>query len=459
MEAFLGHLQQLATGMPSSKTGLRDEFRAWKHANPGEFAPGTLFLHVWVELFSSGHLLSGQDTDVLQWQIEPTYSTAEFKRRFCHLLAFGPLQAKVTTTIPASDPAGGMQVGRNFQLVKSNGSPELLKFNTWIEESSEWSSNPIKVSLNRVTEVAEGDYSAAWLSALHSAAWDYLQVEKLKDKAQLLLKHGATENGYLPVYAPPPGWGGGGLNPDAAGAIDRPYRNPAPSEGGHASNRFAPLSFDGVDSEADDGSDGVDSAFGGGFGGSSGNQRSSRRAMAVAPKFNNQIEGVSSAPQLRYLVCHAEAAFAEALACAAADTPVSNHRTKCTLLEDAYDAVVKALVRTDPWRAVHMQRGAQGLASDNHDLDQLKKLFESLDLIRDHLELERDRALEACRRELAKLEEKMERVRRMKEEMGPEAYQAMRAQRRADASRPSLYESIRDLESSIARLEQLPDLT
>eukprot|EP00035_Acanthoeca_spectabilis_P027482 m.466767 g.466767 ORF g.466767 m.466767 type:complete len:718 (+) comp25532_c0_seq1:3-2156(+) len=366
--------------------------------------------------------------------------------RYSHLLSQKKLQAQLTLATPRATTTRTVVIGRRFALVHV-GKQGALRFRQWDQPSRTW--GPMEVPLKEIVAINEANYSETWDAAIAANAQDEAAMFQL---AKHLRDLELAANGHtvsLPPYAPPPADIAGTVPPDTAG----------PPPGQHhrsVANMFGTLAIDG-DTDDDDDGDGA----GGGGDDQHGQHGDPGNQPRVAPAFNTSRDTAHGSPeqQLRYLVPLVVAGVGEALRCNAANLDNEEFRAKADLLEAAYASVQQAVLQCDEWHALLLS--PDGLR-DKHDRPLLEQLLDALDLMGESFKNTRDDAIEYCERKLESLLEIQERNRRNRQQR--ELQQGSDSQGRVQSremkpfeplQRPTLRQTILDLEKAIERLEML----
>ncbi len=170
---------------------------------------------------------------------------------------------------------------------------------------------------------------------------------------------------------------------------------------------------------------------------------------------NNQIV------QVRYLIFHGECRLAELIRISAIQE--ANHKRwveSAQFWSQAYDHLHRVQTEADPFFTISIAFEPNSDLPDDHDYHQLQDLFEKLNLVREHTEQARDRAIAVMEHRLTAIDRQLNPLQRdrdeVRESMGESVWRSNpRPKRDFARMREPLEEELRALRQAIDILRGL----
>ena len=124
--------------------------------------------------------------------------------------------------------------------------------------------------------------------------------------------------------------------------------------------------------------------------------------------FSADFHGPNYEIQVRYLLFHGECRIAEMIRVSAIHEARSNDWTSSAQSwSQAYNYLHRTQVAADPFFTLFVSSDENTELPDNHNYAQLQQLFAKLELVKEHTESERDRAIETMRRRLESIDRQL----------------------------------------------------
>jgi hypothetical protein len=165
--------------------------------------------------------------------------------------------------------------------------------------------------------------------------------------------------------------------------------------------------------------------------------------------------------QVRYLIFHGECRLAELIRISSIQE--ANHKRwieSAQFWSQAYDHLHRVQTEADPFYTISLSFDQNDELPEGHDYQQLQDLFEKLNLVREHTEQERDRAISVMEHRLASIDRQLNPLQRdrdeVRESMGEHAWRSNpRPKRDFARAREPLEEELRALRQAIDILRGL----